>query len=191
MAQPKVKEITMDHGYHGKPRHPVPAPQFPTFIKAYEIEVSKAQQKLKSIESMHRPYEIVTGVITKLSWLNEVTVTLETHGIDVITRVLHEDRKEKFDQMLHNVCEELVSWRLRESLEVPNWNTLGYDFSTFIHTKSEPRCRIYFMLDVPIRGTKWIKVTETREVLPEPRVITTIRTEWLEESQNIIPEAGR
>jgi hypothetical protein len=182
----------MDHGYHGKPRHPVPAPQFPTFIKAYELEVNKAQERLKKLESLHRPYEIVTGVIAKLGWTNEVNVTLDAPGIDVTVRVLHDDRKEKFDEMLKRICAELLEWRLREKTEIPNWQTYGYDWSAFIHTTKEPRCRIFFMLDVPIKGTRWIKITETKEELPPtPHYHTSVHTEWLEEPQDLPKEAGR
>lgn len=176
----------MDHGYHGKPRHKVPAPQFPTFIKVWEAEVVKMQERVKRLEGFHRPYEVVAGVFVKASLVNDVKIQLEDFGVQITIGVLHNDRKELFDRLLRDIHEELVSWRLRDpSKELPNWTPFVYDFHATMHVGE---CRLRFTLDVPMKGTAWIKITETKVELP-PRHYETHRTEinaeWLEEPQDL------
>ena len=149
----------------------VPAKRYDLFIKAFEKEVEKAQAKIRKMDGLMRPYESCRAALEKANLVNETELSLHEQGITIRIVPLDDDRKGFCDQLLKDIGASLKQANLHADGQPADsvcscdfyyrWRLRGFEGN--IPT-------VTVRLDVPLAGTKYIKIIETN------RQISTIES---------------
>lgn len=165
----------------------VPARRYDIFIKAFEKEVHEAQLRIKKMDRLMKPYELVREALERFRMPNTHDLRLDATEVVVIIVPTDDDHWNAFDPLLEDIGKGLAGAKLHSS-GVPSvdhefgldWN---YRWRLIIAdgTVSTVRVRI----DVPYSGTRYIKVTETKEA----RVDSIYKARWL--SKHEVTQHGK
>lgn len=140
---------------------PVPAKRYDLFIKAFEKEVAKAQERIAKMDKLMLPYEIVREALERAKLENDVRLTLSEFGVYCYIQVLPTDKESTFIPLLKQIGDELCRHRLHRDGIGSTLNS-GYSFThTWRLSSIFSAARLIVTLDVPPEGTPYIGIEET------------------------------
>lgn len=174
--------------YHGKPNHSLPAKRYTMFIKAYEAEVTKAQEKIKKLDRLHRPYEIARMALEHANFPNDVKLEMDENGIFIRIHLTDADQRDFHDELMTEIGRELIAWKLHGD-GIPatkDYSAIDFTYQWNLQTY-EPMARIILTLDVPLAGTRWVEVTQTIVPHATPTYIA-YRSRWRNEPKQLAPQ---
>jgi len=163
----------------------VPAYRYPIFITAFEQYVADKQKEIALADKLMRPYEIVRNALEKARLKNDHVLQLHSAGIYVSITPTDEDAWGAFDPFLRLIGQALKVARLHSTGE---WSTEKYswqvdwEFKWRLAMEGSPAIRI--KINVPMAGTKWIKIKEHKEA----SVSTTYKSTWYGKETHSVDE---
>lgn len=137
----------------------LPAKRYDLFIKAFEKEVEKAQEKIKAMDRLMRPYEICRAALEKADLKNETKLELRDDGIRIVIVPLQDDQKDFYAEVMSSLKSDLVAAKLHPT-GIPADGETSFDFFHYwnLHGFSSRPPRIEIRIDVPISGTDYIEI---------------------------------
>ena len=146
------------------PNYPVPAKRYDIFITAFEKYVAERQKEIAKADRLMRPYEIARAALERADILNDTRLELRKDGIYINIVVQENDRREKFEKILQNIGEELYTVKLHPD-GAPAYYHGQLSFRYFwklrgIAGKDEEPPEVEVVLNIPVKGTKFVRVTK-------------------------------
>jgi hypothetical protein len=159
----------------------VPSKRYDIFITAFDKLVAEAQKEIAKADKLMRPYEIVRGVMERADLKNDVSLYLKPGEIHLYIRVMDDDHREVFDQILREIGRELRGANLHPSGNPGVFGEGSITLQYFwrlrgIDDDDPPTVNVY--INTPLRGTNHIKV-EAKQI-SRTYTNTEYTVTWLE-----------
>lgn len=104
----------------------VPSKQYPLFIKAFETYVSEKQQEVESARRHEKAYIAIKEVLDKVQLPNDMEFKLRESGVALNIFASNQDYFSTFENLASEINAAFISYRLRDTMEVPKPSTLQY-----------------------------------------------------------------
>lgn len=143
----------------------VPAKRYDLFITAFEKKVTEAQESIKRMDQLMRPYEVCRETLELFELENETRLQLTERGIHIDIAIMDLDREEKFLKLISKLGSNLLERKMHLDGQ-PSAENSGYSFNYtwrlqgFKDFKSPPR--IWLCLNPHWDGSTYIKVEEIK-----------------------------
>jgi hypothetical protein len=143
--------------YTSSPNYKVPSPRYAQFITVFEKEVTAAQERIKKIEAMEYPYNIVREAMERNNLPNDSNIILSENGIDITILAISSDSMRTFDALVSSIGESLVKADIHKDglpacVNGGNWHNMFRRWYGKNPRKDNKICHVDLTIDIPIEG---------------------------------------
>lgn len=134
----------------------VPALRYDLFIKAFEKEVTAAQSRIKAIEAMEQPYNLVKEALEAAKLPNDTTLSLSPSVVKIVMHALPSDFLTMFDALCTEIGSRLLTAGLHKD-GIPSrtdggwWHHLQRSWRCFDHDQP---CTVMLEVELPDEGLR-------------------------------------
>lgn len=135
----------------------VPSLRYPQFITAFEKEVSIAQERIKNIETMEYPYNVIREVWTRINLPNDIEITFSDCGMNIALQAIPSDSMKILNSLVTAIGQDLVKADIHKS-GLPSchdggmWHTMNRRWYGKNPKHPTMSCVINLDIDIPEEG---------------------------------------
>jgi len=170
----------------------VPAPRYVQFITAFEKEVTAAQERIKKLEGMEYPYNIIKNTLEEARLPNDINLSLTENSVDIQFVAIPSDSMKGLNVFIESIGKSLLKNNIhRDGIPACYDGGTWYNMSRKWYGKnprnSNKYCVVNLFIELPIEGLIDLEIEKTEytytnigftyKFIPKkPLILTTIKS---------------